>query len=81
MAAAGLLAGWRPRYAIPCFVIGSVALVAQTVAGLFDTASRGGSEIVHLPSVVLTCVVGLSAIRLDALGPSLWPRNRTRHRH
>ena len=36
VAAAGLLAGWRPRYAVPCFVIGSVALVAQTVAGLFD---------------------------------------------
>ena len=71
VAAAGLLTVWRPRWAVPSYVIASVALVAQTVAGLVDEgiARDGSSELVHLPSVVLTCLIGLSAVRLPPLGP------------
>lgn len=67
----GLLAAWRPRWALPCFVVGSVALIAQAVAGLFDDSIAGArtTELVHLPSIVLTCLVGLSAVPLRALGP------------
>lgn len=71
VAVAGMMTAWRPRWAMPCFLLGSAALVAQTVAGLFDAHSSGGggTELVHLPSVVLTCLVGLSGIRLTPLGP------------
>lgn len=68
---AGLMAAWRPRWAMPCFLLGSAALVAQAVAGLFDSTSAGsgGTELVHVPSVILTCLIGLSGIRLTPLGP------------
>lgn len=71
VAVAGLMAAWRPRWAVPCFLLGSAALVAQAVAGLFDSASAGsgGTELVHVPSVILTCLIGLSGIRLTPLGP------------
>lgn len=71
VAVAGLMAAWRPRWAVPCFLLGSAALVAQALAGLFDSASAGGggTELVHVPSVILTCLIGLSGIRLTPLGP------------
>lgn len=71
VAVAGLLAAWRPRWAVPCFLLGSAALVAQALAGLFDSTSAGsgGTELVHVPSVILTCLIGLSGIRLTPLGP------------
>jgi hypothetical protein len=71
VAVAALLAAWRPRWAIPCFAIGSVTLVAQTLAGLIDNDPGGstGRELVHVPSIALTFLVALSAIRLTALGP------------
>lgn len=71
VAVAGLMAAWRPRWAVPCFLLGSAALVAQALAGLFDSASSGGggTELVHVPSVILTCLIGLSGIRLTPLGP------------
>ncbi len=71
VAVAALLAAWRPRWAIPCFAIGSVTLVAQTLAGLIDndTGASTGRELVHVPSIALTFLVALSAIRLTALGP------------
>ncbi|MFV0258068.1 MAG: hypothetical protein ACK5PP_06430 [Acidimicrobiales bacterium] len=72
VAAAALLAAWRPRWAVPAFVLAAVALVAQTVAGLVEPElHRSASvEFVHLPSVLLTVLVGLSAVRLPALGPT-----------
>lgn len=78
VAAAGLLVAWRPRWAVPCLVISSVALLAQTAVGIFDTDGRVFSELVHLPSVMLTCLIGLSAVRLDALGPTSTPRRPRR---
>ena len=77
VAVVSLLTAWRPRWALPCFIIGSLALIAQAVAGLFDDsiAGTGASEFVHLPSIVLTCLVGLAAVPLAALGPD---RRRTR---
>lgn len=71
VAVAGLLAAWRPRWAVPCFLLGSAALVGQALAGLFDSTSAGsgGTELVHVPSVILTCLIGLSGIRLTPLGP------------
>ncbi len=71
VAVAGLMAAWRPRWAVPCFLLGSAALVAQALAGLFDSTSAGsgGTELVHVPSVILTCLIGLSGIRLTPLGP------------
>ncbi|MEZ5412477.1 MAG: hypothetical protein R2761_30865 [Acidimicrobiales bacterium] len=77
VAVAGLMAAWRPRWAVPCFLLASAALVAQALSGLFDPASAGagGTELVHVPSVILTCLVGLSGIRLTPLGPG--PRRRS----
>lgn len=77
VAVAGLMAAGRPRWATPCFLLGSAALVAQALAGLFDSASAGGggTELVHVPSVILTCLIGLSGIRLTPLGPG--SRNRS----
>ena len=71
VAAAALLTAWRPRWALPCFLLASVALVAQTLAAVFDSSitSGGGSELVHVPTVALTCLIGLSGIRLTPLGP------------
>lgn len=71
VAVAGLMAAWRPRWAVPCFLLGSAALVAQALAALFDSdsAGSGGTELVHVPSVILTCLIGLSGIRLTPLGP------------
>lgn len=72
VAVAGIMAAWRPRWAMPCFLLGSAALVAQALAGLFDSTSAGsgGTELVHVPSVILTCLIGLSGIRLSPLGPA-----------
>lgn len=77
VAVAGLMAAWRPRWAVPCFLLGSATLVAQALAGLFDSTSAGsgGTELVHVPSVILTCLIGLSGIRLTPLGPG--PRRRS----
>jgi hypothetical protein len=72
IAAAALLTVWRARWALPCFLVASLALVAQAVAGLVDTGSvmsDATAEIIHLPSVVLTCLIGLAAVPLTALGP------------
>jgi hypothetical protein len=71
VAVAALLTAWRPRWALPCFTISAITLVAQAVASLVDndsTASSGG-ELIHVPAVILTCLVALSAMPLSALGP------------
>jgi len=76
VAVAGLLAAWRPRWALPMFLLASLALVAQAVAGLFDSAANGvedgsavpTSELIHVPSVILTCLIGLMAVPLRSLG-------------
>lgn len=68
---AATLTAWRPRWALPSFVLASVAVVAQAVAGAVDdTITTGGNEIVHVPSVVLTCMIALCSIRLSALAPN-----------
>jgi hypothetical protein len=71
ISASALLAAWRSRWAVPAFVLASVAVIAQTVATLIERSevSRGAGELVHLPSVLLTCLIGLSGIRLRPLGP------------
>ncbi len=70
VAVAALLTAWRPRWAVPSFLIASVALIAQTTAGLIDSAdSTGANELIHLPSVALACLIGLSSIRLTQLVP------------
>ena len=83
IAAAGLLTAWSRRWALPSFLVASLALVAQSVAGLFDAseqvaeaaAGAGTStgiaigEIIHVPSIVLTCLIGLAAVPLAAFGP------------
>ena len=71
VAVAALLVAWRPRWALPCFAITSVTLVAQTVAGFVDSDAMDntGVELVHIPSIVLTALIALCAIRLPSLGP------------
>jgi hypothetical protein len=70
VAAAGLLAAWRPHWAKPSFALASFAVIAQTAAGVLDTAIIAGSnELIHLPSIALTCLTGALAIRLSTLAP------------
>ncbi|MFV0524817.1 MAG: hypothetical protein ACK5RL_09985 [Acidimicrobiales bacterium] len=72
VAVAALLTAWRPRWAVPAFVLAAVALVAQAAAGVLEPEVHraASTELIHLPSVMLTVMVGLSAVRLPALGPS-----------
>ena len=69
---AAILAAWRPHWAMPSFAVASIAVIAQAVAAVVEESSDGlgAGELIHLPSVVLTCLIGLSGIRLRALGPS-----------
>ena len=71
ISASALLAAWRPRWAVPAFMLASVAVIAQTVATVLEESDsgRGAGEVVHLPSVLLTCLIGLSGLRLRPLGP------------
>jgi hypothetical protein len=71
VACAALLTAWRPHWAVPSFAIASVALVAQTASAFIDEVGGlvAANEFIHLPSVVITCLVGLSAVRLPPLGP------------
>ena len=75
VAVAAILTAWRPRWALPCFVTASVGLVAQGLAGTIDDTivESGGSEFVHVPSIILTVMIGLSTIRLTAMGPRRGP--------
>lgn len=70
VAAAGVLTVWRWRWAVPCFAIASVATIAQAVAAAIDDDLAGGAstELVHIPSVVLTCLIGVTNLRLRPLG-------------
>ncbi len=68
----GLLAVWRPRWALPCFLLSSMAVIAQAVAGVLDRTDPGGSsgfgaEFIHVPSIVLTCLIGLVAAPAGSL--------------
>jgi hypothetical protein len=70
VAVAGALTAWRWRWAVPCFAIAAVATIAQAVAAAVDDDLAGGAstELVHIPSVVLTCLIGVSNLRLRPLG-------------
>ncbi len=70
VAVAGALTAWRWRWAVPCFAIAAVATIAQAVAAALDDDLAGGAstELVHIPSVVLTCLIGVSHLRLRPLG-------------
>lgn len=70
VAVAGVLTAWRWRWAVPCFAIASVATVTQAVATAVDDdlAGSASTELVHIPSVVLTCLIGVSNLRLRSLG-------------
>ncbi len=72
IAIAGILATWRARWSLPCFLMATGALGAQVVAGLVDEsiAEVGAHELVHLPAVLLTVLIGLSARRFRSLGPT-----------
>lgn len=70
VAVAALLTAWRPRYALPSFILASAALIAQTITGLVEHADIAGvNEFIHLPSVALACLTGLCGIRLTDLKP------------
>jgi hypothetical protein len=71
VAIAGLLTSWRPRWALPSFVISLLALVAQGLGVLVDDTIQGLglAELIHVPSIVLVAMVGLAANRLTPLGP------------
>lgn len=76
VAVTGLLVAWRSRWALPAFLLATLAVVAQAVTGLFDAAEAGAGpslagELVHVPSILITCLVGLAAVPLPALGPSV----------
>ncbi|MEZ5376135.1 MAG: hypothetical protein R2733_06425 [Acidimicrobiales bacterium] len=74
VAVAALLTAWRPRWALPSFLIASAALIAQTAAGIIDSSpSPGANELIHLPSIALACLTGLAGIRLRHLGPTRQP--------
>ena len=66
---AALMTAWRPRWAIPCFILAAMPLLAQVIAGLTDNsiAASGTIELIHVLSVLLTCLIGMSAIRLSDL--------------
>lgn len=76
VAAAALLTAWRPRWALPAFLIGAVAVVSQAIAGLLDDSiiEVGANEVVHFLSILLTVLTGLAAVRLRPLGPTRWLR-------
>lgn len=60
-----LLGAWRVYWAKPAFAICAFALLAKAVANAFDsTAATGGNELVHIPSVVLSCLIATLSIRL-----------------
>lgn len=65
VAVAGALTAWRWRWAVPCFAIASVATITQAVAAALDDDLAGGAstELVHIPSVVLTCLIGVSNLK------------------
>jgi hypothetical protein len=72
VASGALLTAWTPRWAVPCFVLSSIAVTAQAIASLAEEAQAhvGGTEFIHVPSLILTCLTGLASIKLRALGPS-----------
>lgn len=76
VAAAGLVVAGRPRWAAPVFLLAGLAVVVQAVTGLFDVVevdSGSGStlagEVIHLPSILIVCLIGLAAMPLRSLGP------------
>lgn len=75
VAVAGLLAAWRPRWALPAFMLATLAVVAQAVTGLFDAAETDpgpslAGELVHIPSILIACLIGLAAVPFRAFGPN-----------
>lgn len=70
IAVTALLAAWRPRWALPAFIISAVALTTQAAASLVDNTlvATGANESVHLLSIVATCLTGLLATKLTTLG-------------
>ena len=75
VAVAGLLTAWRPRWALPAFMLATLAVVAQAVTGLFDAAETDAGpslagELVHIPSMLIACLIGLAAVPFRALGPN-----------
>lgn len=71
VATSALLTVWRPRWAQPAFVIATIALIIQGVAGVLDDSltATGGYETVHLLAIIAASLTGLTAVRLAALGP------------
>lgn len=75
---AATLTAWRPRWARPTFVISSVALVAQGLAGFLDgsIATTGLNEVIHVLSPATAGLLGLAAIPVPPLGPPRHPSIR-----
>lgn len=76
VAMAGLLTAWRPRWALPAFLLAILAVVAQAMTGLLDAAETDAGtgpslagELVHIPSILITCLIGLAAVPFRAFGP------------
>jgi hypothetical protein len=61
---------WRWRWAMPCFAIVSVATLTPAVAASVDDdlAGDASTELVHMPSMVLSRLIGVSNLRLQPLG-------------
>lgn len=77
VAVTGLLTAWRSRWALPAFLLAMLAVVAQAVTGLFDAAETDvgagpslAGELVHIPSILITCLIGLAAVPFRVLGPA-----------
>lgn len=78
--AAALLAAVQPRWARPAFVISSVVLIAQVVAGLVDSSISytGAPELIHLVSVGVVILIGVCHLT-QVVGPLGPPRRNRLH--
>ncbi len=75
VAVAGLLVAWRSRWAQPAFLLATLAVVAQAVTGVFDAAETDpgpslAGELVHIPSILIACLIGLAAVPFPGLVPA-----------
>ncbi len=75
VAVAGLLVAWRSRWALPAFLMATLAVVAQAATGVFDAAEADpgpslAGELVHIPSILIACLIGLVAVPFRGLAPA-----------
>ncbi len=79
IAAAGLLAAWRPRYAVSAIVLGSIVLAAQAVAGVIDQQNQSVNvlfELLHLLVLVILAMIAISVATTRQSTPDARPTAR-----